>query len=98
MHKKTLAKYAGVLLQNLQMFLTIIILCAIIIIVKERAAARNTKDITEVKIMKDIKFERNILEWCINYDLESLEYFYNTDWIIENINKELSEYAALMQM
>jgi len=48
MCKKTLAKYAGVLLQNLQMFLTIILLYAIIIIVKERAAARNTKDITEV--------------------------------------------------
>jgi hypothetical protein len=49
--------------------------------------------------MKDIKFERNILEWCINFDLESLECFYtNTDWIIENINKELAEYAVLMQM
>lgn len=48
--------------------------------------------------MKNIKFERGILEWCINFDLESLEYFYNIDWIIENINKELAEYAALMQM
>jgi hypothetical protein len=80
-------------------FLTIALLCAIIIIVKERAAARKTKDITEVNIMKDIKFERNILEWCINFDLESLECFYTTtDWIIENINKELAEYAVLMQM
>ena len=81
------------------MFLTFILLCAIIIIVKERAKARNEKDITEVNIMKDIKFERNILEWCINFDLESLECFYTTtDWIIENINAELAEYAALMQM
>lgn len=48
--------------------------------------------------MKNIKFERSILEWCINFDLESLECFYNIDWIIENINKELSEYAAFMQM
>lgn len=98
MHKKPYAKNASILLQNLQMFLTIILICAIIIIVKERAAARNTKDITEVKIMKNIKFERSILEWCINFDLESLEYFYNTDWIIENINAELAEYAAFMQM
>ena len=86
-------------MQNLQMFLTFILLCAIIIIVKERAKARNTKDITEVKIMKNIKFERSILEWCINFDLGSLECFYTTtDWIIENINKELAEYAAFMQM
>ena len=51
MHKKLYAKNASILLQNLQMFLTFILLCAIIIIVKERAAARNTKDITEVNIM-----------------------------------------------
>lgn len=48
--------------------------------------------------MKNIKFERGILEWCINFDLESLECFYNTDWIIENINKELAEYVAFIQM
>lgn len=51
------------------------------------------------KIMKNIKFERSILEWCINFDLESLECFYTTtDWIIENINKELAEYVAFIQM
>jgi hypothetical protein len=48
MHKKPYAKNASILLQNLQKFLTNILLCAIIIIVKERAEARNTKDITEV--------------------------------------------------
>lgn len=49
--------------------------------------------------MKNIKFERSILEWCINFDLESLECFYTTtDWIIENINKELAEYVAFIQM
>ena len=98
MYKKTLAKYAGVLLQNLQMFLTFILLCAIIIIVKERATARNTKDITEVKNMKFYEVTKIVINrrgrlmsketWCIAFNtLAEMNHYMNGKWSMAKYNE-----------